>query len=60
MDIELFRYELTVKNPDTGAENQVIVYAASEEQALLTTGKTKEQVINIEKKYVDETQSNHS
>jgi hypothetical protein len=60
VDIELFRYELTIKNPDTGAENQVIVYAVSEEQALITTGKTKEQIISIEKKYVTETQSNNS
>jgi len=60
VDIELFRYELTIKNPDTGKENIVIAYATSEEHALLVTGKTKEQVITIEKKHVNQTQSNYS
>ena len=58
-DTEVFRYELTVKNPETGLENLIIVHATSEEQALLTAEKPKELVIAIEKKHVIQTESNN-
>lgn len=57
---EVFRYELTVKHPDTGLENTIVVYATSETEALIKTERTKESCIHIERKHVTETQSNHS
>lgn len=59
-DPEIFRYELTVKNPETGLENTIIVHATSPEQALIISEKTKDAVLHIEQKYVIETKSDHS